>query len=97
MIADDGKKILLCFHSYISAVPIPDDKAVAMTLSEHDLKSSTVDNFFHSDDSSEGKKEPIKIEVKGQNVFVLKIEFLKAHFDLWLSNVMYSFMGVLLS
>ena len=47
----------MCFsHSfrYLYSVPTPDDAAIAATLSPQDLQTSNVENFFGSDDSSEG-------------------------------------------
>ena len=47
-------QIKLLFCSYLYSVPTPNDAAVAATLSPEDLQTSNVENFFGSDDSSEG-------------------------------------------
>ena len=45
----------MVFSRYLYSVPTPDDAAVAATLSPQDLQTSNVENFFGSDDSSEGE------------------------------------------
>ena len=46
--------VVYYYYRYLSSVPTPDDAAVAATLSPEDLQTSNVENFFGSDDSSEG-------------------------------------------
>lgn len=53
-VKNDNRSPLKDQAKYLYSVPTPDDAAVAATLSPQDLQNSNVENFFGSDDSSEG-------------------------------------------